>query len=466
MKQEDVDVNAKDALSEYQRGVSAWNFDVEDLKFQASLVSTREEDEIQEIKEEEDSVKYHTNHKVVSSSVVKQEATGDNSSRGKLVVNDVLVVESQTKNGKVSDSDLFQTDNQVNTGVKGGSRADLAPPVVEKDVAQAKTRTQTGRARQTQSGPLIPGAVLSHSQSERVRNLESAQMQISSVENCTLHRHLALVLFGIRNKTLEDFLDMAHNVCIMVNLVFMCVSRCSILGYADSNLIAYLFINASSSFSNSVFCLPFFLEVSLTCRLFASSSLFEIENQPLAEKVQQDIPLCSASRRNSQGHTEEVCQCGNLIPSKCGEIVIVFQPNSQPAKEIGNSNVPASVLMPQLQNLFQQTSIQQAELVVSERERMLLTKISELQARMISLTDELTAEKVKYTQMMEIDEKEIHDFQVKFETLKCLHLCNFRVKRVGRMERCSSYFWNNGLWSKLCLKGFQPCSTMNAVVIV
>ncbi|KAL0291350.1 UNVERIFIED_CONTAM: hypothetical protein Sangu_2535500 [Sesamum angustifolium] len=157
--------------SEYQRGVSAWNFDVEDLKFQASLLQ-EEEDEIQEIKEEEDSVKYHTNHKVVSSSVVKQEATGDNSSRGKLVINDVLVVESQTKNGKVSDSDLFQTDNQVNTGVKGGSRADLAPPVVEKDVAQAKTRTQTGRARQTQSGPLIPGAVLSHSQSERVRNLE------------------------------------------------------------------------------------------------------------------------------------------------------------------------------------------------------------------------------------------------------------------------------------------------------
>ncbi|KAL0394645.1 UNVERIFIED_CONTAM: hypothetical protein Slati_4430700 [Sesamum latifolium] len=205
--------------SEYQRGVSAWNFDVEDLKFQASLL--QEEDEIQELKEEEDSVKYHTNHKVASSSVVKREATGDNSSsftqvfigydvldfnflpilgfgfydaliddlllstmhvaesffhlpfpRGNLVDNDVLVVESQTKKGKVSESDLFETDNQVNTGVKSGTRADLAPQVVEKDVAQAKTRTQTGRARQTQSGPLIPGAVLSHSQSERVRNLE------------------------------------------------------------------------------------------------------------------------------------------------------------------------------------------------------------------------------------------------------------------------------------------------------
>lgn len=38
---------------------------------------------------------------------------------------------------------------------------------------------------------------------------------------------------------------------------------------------------------------------------------------------------------------------------------INFQPPSQPPKELGVNNVPASVLMPHLQNLFQQTSIQQ-----------------------------------------------------------------------------------------------------------
>ncbi|CAA0811570.1 Protein kinase superfamily protein, partial [Striga hermonthica] len=38
------------------------------------------------------------------------------------------------------------------------------------------------------------------------------------------------------------------------------------------------------------------------------------------------------------------------------------------------------------------------EILVSERERMLLLKISELQARMNSLTDELTAEKLKHMQ--------------------------------------------------------------------
>ncbi|KAL2524901.1 Protein kinase superfamily protein [Abeliophyllum distichum] len=52
--------------SEYQRGVSAWNFDVEDLKLQASLL--QEDDDVQEIKEEDDSSNLHLNHKVASSS--------------------------------------------------------------------------------------------------------------------------------------------------------------------------------------------------------------------------------------------------------------------------------------------------------------------------------------------------------------------------------------------------------------
>lgn len=111
-------------------------------------------------------------------------------------------------------------------------------------------------------------------------------------------------------------------------------------------------------------------------------------------------------------------------------------PPSQPPKELGVNNVPASVLMPHLQNLFQQTSIQQdlivnllsslqlseagdssqngklsplqrpesngiVEAAVSEREKLLLVKISELQARMINLTDELTAEKLKYWQLQQ-----------------------------------------------------------------
>ncbi|KAK4421467.1 Serine/threonine-protein kinase fray2, partial [Sesamum alatum] len=378
--------------SEYQRGVSAWNFDVEDLKFQASLL--QEEDETQEIKEEEDSVKYYTNHKVASSSMAKQEATGDNISRENLVDNEVLVVESRTKKGKLSDSDIFEPDNQGNTGVKSGSKAEPALPVVEKDVPQAKTRTPTGRARQTQSGPLMPGAVLSHSLSERARNLERYE-----IENQQLAEKVQQVR---RQPSFSGPLNLPNR--------------------ASGNSLSAP-IKSSGGFKDS-------LEDKTKTNLVQIKGRFSVTSENV--DLVKDIPLSSASRRNSQGSPlRKSASVGNWIfDSK-------QMPNSQPAKEIGNNNVPASVLMPQLQNLFQQTSIQQdlimsllsslqlveienapqngklpplprcsenngsAELVVSERERMLLTKISELQARMISLTDELTAEKVKYTQLQQ-----------------------------------------------------------------
>lgn len=40
-------------------------------------------------------------------------------------------------------------------------KSDIATPVLEKD-RQAKIKTQTMRSRQTQSGPLVPNAVLGH----------------------------------------------------------------------------------------------------------------------------------------------------------------------------------------------------------------------------------------------------------------------------------------------------------------
>lgn len=112
-------------------------------------------------------------------------------------------------------------------------------------------------------------------------------------------------------------------------------------------------------------------------------------------------------------------------------------PSSQPPKEFSNSNASTSFLMPHLQNLVQQTSIQQdlivnllnslqsaeaidafqngklpplprssesngsVEPVASERERLLLVKVSELQARVSYLTDELDTEKLKYSQLQQ-----------------------------------------------------------------
>ncbi|KAL0296404.1 UNVERIFIED_CONTAM: Serine/threonine-protein kinase fray2 [Sesamum radiatum] len=411
--------------SEYQRGVSAWNFDIEDLKLQASLSST-------------------FLNKFMLCLLPREKANG----------NEVLVAESQTKKEKVYESDLTASDNQGKNGLKkSASKAELLPPMVEKDAAQAKTKHQTGRPRQTQSGPLMPGTVLSHSLSERTRKLERCEIDDNQVAEKAQQVRRAPSFSGPLN----------------------------LPNRASANSLSAP-IKSSGGFKDS-------LEDKSKTNLVQIKGRFSVTSENV--DLVKDIPLSTVSRRNSQGSPlRKSASVGNWIfDSKQMSYSSWFQPHSQPPKEFGNSNVPASILMPHLQNLFQQTSIQQdlimnllsslqtvelendlafyeksfpmnlwleilfvipyylmldyncgldrafrfyyvqssaqklpsfgvscvvcihdfeilimlmlAELIVSERERMLLMKISELQARMNSLTDELTAEKLKYMQLQQ-----------------------------------------------------------------
>ncbi|KAH6831471.1 Protein kinase superfamily protein [Perilla frutescens var. hirtella] len=379
--------------SEYQRGVSAWNFDVEDLKFQASLL--RDEDEIQEINEEEDNLKFNMNQKVASDTMVKSAAIVHNIGSEKLNGDEVLVVESQTIKGKTSESDMKEYDTKAKTDMKkSDSISELPPSLVEKDGAQAKTRNQTGRPRQTQSGPLVAGTVLSNSQPERARNFERYEIENHQVAEKPQQVRRAPSFSGPLN----------------------------LPNRASANSLSAP-IKSSGGFKDS-------LEDKSKTNLVQIKGRFSVTSENV--DLVKDIPLSTVSRRNSQGSPlRKSASVGNWIfDSK-------QMPQSQPAKEIGNSNVLASVLMPHLQNLFQQTSIQQdlimnllsslqtvevenapqngklpplprgsdtngsVESVVSERERMLLMKITELQARMNSLTDELTSEKLKYMQLQQ-----------------------------------------------------------------
>jgi len=114
----------------------------------------------------------------------------------------------------------------------------------------------------------------------------------------------------------------------------------------------------------------------------------------------------------------------------------MFQCNPAQLKELCNSSVSSSILIPHLNNLGQQTMFQQdvimnllsslqqnekadgsepgissqvrnmesdkvAETANSEKEWSLLVKISELQSRMITLTDELIATKLKHAQLQQ-----------------------------------------------------------------
>lgn len=74
------------------------------------------------------------------------------------------------RKGKVVESDILESGCQEKVGWrKNGSSTEASSSMSEKDVVQAKTKTQTVKIRHTQSGPLMPGAVLSHSVSERGR---------------------------------------------------------------------------------------------------------------------------------------------------------------------------------------------------------------------------------------------------------------------------------------------------------
>ncbi|XP_075486746.1 uncharacterized protein LOC142526324 isoform X2 [Primulina tabacum] len=377
--------------SEYKRGVSAWNFDIDDLKLQASLM---QEDDIQEIKEEEESLKLSMNPKDTSNSAMKPIATSQINgsfmlchqlfSRRKTSCDDASGVESETKKGKVFESDLVESENDMVIGLKKcRSIAETPHSMVEKDALQAKSRIQSGRPRECQSGPLMPGTVLS-SLSERARNLERSEIHNQQVR---------------KTPSFSGPLNLPNRA-------------------SANSLSAPIKSSGDSSEDKSKNNL-----VQIKGRFSVTS-----ENVDLVK----DIPSYTSSQRNSQGSPlRKSASVGNWIfESK-------QMPNNQVHKELSNSNLPASILLPHLQNLFQQTSIQQdlimnllstlqppevadapqngklpplprwsetngsAECASSERERMLLVKISELQSRMISLTDELTAERVKCTQLQQ-----------------------------------------------------------------
>ncbi|CAI9775811.1 unnamed protein product [Fraxinus pennsylvanica] len=379
--------------SEYQRGVSAWNFDVEDLKLRASLL--QEEDDIQEIKEEDGSNLY-MNHKVVSSSgpeVEKPGTSSNNTYREKINGDEVPVVESPSKKEKVFENDLPESDNQGKTGINiSVSKADL--PLLEKDSALAKTRIQMGKPRQTQSGPLMPGVVLSHSKLERTRYLERCEIENHQVVERAQQVRKAPSFSG----------------------PLMLPNR------ASANSLSAP-IKSSGGFKDS-------MDDKSKTNLVQIKGRFSVTSENV--DLVKDIPLSTSSRRNSQeSQLRKSASVGDwLFDSKP-------MPNNQSPRDISNSNVPASVLMPHLQNLSQQTSIQQdlimnllnslqlvevadapqngtlpplprgaenngsVESALSERECMLLMKITELQSRMNSLTDELKAERLRYMQLQQ-----------------------------------------------------------------
>ncbi|TYJ07658.1 hypothetical protein E1A91_A11G020600v1 [Gossypium mustelinum] len=374
--------------SEYQRGVSAWNFDIEDLKAQASLV--RDDDDIHECKDDE-SLKSSPGHKA---------AAYCESSLGKLNLDrevswvefggprsvDSIQPDCLNETGKNLDCD------RVEKGLrKNGSNIDVMASTSEKDVGLAKAKTV--KPRQTQSGPLTPGSVLNHSSSDRVRNSERFE---------------------------NENLPATEKVC-QVRKAPSFSGPLMLPNRASANSLSAP-IKSSGGFRES-------LDDKSKANLVQIKGRFSVTSENL--DLVKDIPLSSVSRRSSQtSPLRKSASVGDwMFESK-------QVPISQSPKDLTNGNVPASILMAHLQNLFQQTSLQQdlivnllntlqsaeavdasqngklpplprsesngnVETPASERERLLLGKITELQSRMMNLTDELTAEKLKHDQLQQ-----------------------------------------------------------------
>ncbi|TYJ06820.1 hypothetical protein E1A91_A12G261200v1 [Gossypium mustelinum] len=381
--------------SEYQRGVSAWNFDIEDLKAQASLVR---DDDIHECKDDYESLKSSFGHKVAEAycgsglGTLNLNGEVSQSEFGEPMTIDLLQSDCLNEKGKNPECDMVEAGLHEKGLRKNGLGIDITASTSEKEVVM--TGAKSVKPRQTQSGPLTPGAILNHSSSERVHNSERFENEISQVN---------------------------ERVCL-VRKVPSFSGPLMLPTRASANSLSAP-IKSSGGFRDS-------LDDKSKANLVQIKGRFSVTSENL--DLVKDIPLSSVSRRSSQtSPLRKSASVGDWIPE------YKQAPNNHSPKDLTNGNMPTSIVMTHLQNLLQQTSAQQdlivnllntlqpAEFVdaaqngklpplprcsesngnvktaASERERLLLGKISELQSRMMSLTDELTAEKLKYDQLQQ-----------------------------------------------------------------
>ncbi|KAG4909570.1 hypothetical protein JHK87_055686 [Glycine soja] len=374
--------------SQYQRGVSAWNFDIDDLKAQASLV--RDDNDNAEMREDEN--KFFTNYKASAidsqSGTVKMntEKSPQNKITSLVGAFDIKQTEQNeylNKKEKNLESDLQEPGLPRNIIWKrNGSIMEATTSTIEKDI---------GMSHQTQSG--LPGTVLSHSAPERRRTLER-------LENGNQ-------LLGEKNNR-EARQPPSFSGPLMLPT------------RASANSLSAP-IKSSGGFRDS-------LDDKSKATLVQIKGRFSVTSENL--DLVKDIPVSSVSRQSSQGSVSPLRKSASVSDW-------MLDSKQMATEDSATDSISASLLTTHLQNLLQQTSIQQdlimnllnsvqsaeaieasqngklpplprsseingsVDTAASERERLLLLKILELQTRIITLTDELTAEKLKYMQLQQ-----------------------------------------------------------------
>ncbi|VAI11859.1 unnamed protein product [Triticum turgidum subsp. durum] len=354
------------SMSEYQRGVSAWHFDIEDLKAQALLIN---DDDPPELKEDDDIARITEVDKGTSFESHFGQSTllnGNNHSE-RTCTTAVNPGGNGPETSDVFTSDLGNADSprMVDGHTKQGSENGSLSSTSKQGSEGGNHRSEVRQRQRTFSGPVMYSGTRSSSLIERGYIIDKDAGARSP------------------NKQKSD-----------TGRIDDLSGPLSLSTRASANSLSAP-IRSSGGYVGSLGDKP---RVEIKGRFSVTS-----ENVDLA-KV-QEIPVVKISPKQSNSHHR---------------------------REFRDSSVSASILIPHLENLVQQTTFQQdiitnlmsnlqqnekpngpqtrvqtmvgdtgVETGSAERERKLLAKVFELQSRMISLTDELIASKLKHVELQE-----------------------------------------------------------------
>ncbi|ONL92890.1 ATP binding protein isoform X1 [Zea mays] len=400
------------SMSEYQRGVSAWNFDIEDLKAQASLIC---DDDPPEIKEDDDTGRITDIDKDTSSDDYFGKTAPSN---GNNCSDRSSVPANPGQNGPEINEILSSNNGNAYSERKPDGRKnpesenDSLPSTSKHDADGKDYRCDFRQKQRTYSGPVLQSGPNNSSMTERGHIIErdaGVQSVSDKQKNGTRRANNLSGPLSLPTRASANSLSRANNLSGPLSLPTR----------ASANSLSAP-IRSSAGYVGSLGDKPKRTMVEIKGRFSVTS-----ENVDLA-KV-QEIPGSSASRKLQEGPSlRKSASVGDWSANDK-----TTSTNHQ-RKELCNSSVSTSILIPHLQNLVKQTAFQQdlitnllsslqqnervdaaqsrvqsttsdtvVEAATAEREHSLLVKIFELQSRMISLTDELIAAKLKHVQLQE-----------------------------------------------------------------
>nr|BAJ87083.1 predicted protein [Hordeum vulgare subsp. vulgare] len=384
------------SMSEYQRGVSAWHFDIEDLKAQALLIN---DDDPPELKEDDDSARVTEIDKGTSfeSHFGQSALLNGNNHRLNHERTCTTAVNPGGNGPETSDefaSDLGNADSprMVDGRITQGTENDSLSSTSKQGSVAGNPRSEVRQRQRTFSGPVMYSGTRSSSLIERghIIDKDAGGRSLSNKQKSDTGR-------------IDDL-----------------SGPLSLSTRASANSLSAP-IRSSGGYVGSLGDKP---RVEIKGRFSVTS-----ENVDLA-KV-QEIPVIKISHKPQKVRTQ-VSTMKKSASVGAWPVKAKSMSNSHHRKEFRDSSVSASILIPHLENLVQQTTFQQdiitnlmsnlqqnekpngpqtrvqnmegdtgVETGSAERERKLLAKVFELQSRMISLTDELIASKLKHVQLQE-----------------------------------------------------------------